>query len=281
MGLWQHTAYLASEDLEAVERELEAICVVEGKRRVIPAPRRRDPLDPMQVGTAATSRRWGIAGFTGAPGWTVLKTAPLELLADEAQRLGQLCRRLGCQGFQLNVYDGDAERLVEHAADGRHAVSGLGLPSPDDPRRAAEGSPVEGSVAMRFSLIDVRDAAESARARAVGLVLVSIPAPTLKGHPATLAMREERRLAKRRWLATLGVPITDEGENVWPVSAADVVAALASDHPPTFGSETIGEAVNLVFAGKNAPHGDNAISSERLCAHQPLGVAPSFVVYVE
>ncbi len=88
----------------------------------------------MQYATSARNNLWGVAVFPGADGWTVIKSAPLELMAERPARAGrmrlvELCDRLAAPGAMLNVYDSSGSVLVE--ADGKRglALSGLALGS--------------------------------------------------------------------------------------------------------------------------------------------------------
>ena len=50
----------------------------------------------MQYGLGDEVQRWGVAGFQGSPGWTVLRTAPFELLMQgHPPLLARLAARLG------------------------------------------------------------------------------------------------------------------------------------------------------------------------------------------
>jgi hypothetical protein len=95
----------------------------------------------MQYGDGAANKLWSIAAFPGAPGWAVIKTAPLELLAERApnrdrMRLVDLCSSIGCMGFQLNVYDSSAAILVEVDRSGAVGISGMPYDMEGDPEDA-------------------------------------------------------------------------------------------------------------------------------------------------
>ena len=138
MGEWDNTAYLRTGDLATVERALTDLFAAEGYDPVRRPPRRQsERYDSMQYGDAAGNRRWALALFPGAPGWSVVKTAPFELLcepvaAGQNPRLAALAVALGCDALQLNLYDGDSVVLLESAADGRVGVSGF-RGAADDP----------------------------------------------------------------------------------------------------------------------------------------------------
>jgi hypothetical protein len=120
MGTWLNVAFVQTADLGGVEREVMALLAQSGRRIVRPAPRVPAQYDPMQYGKGEEVERWGVAGFLGAPGWVVLRTAPFELLTQGAPPLlSQLVARLHVPAFQYNVYDGDSHVLFEVDATGR------------------------------------------------------------------------------------------------------------------------------------------------------------------
>jgi hypothetical protein len=223
----------------------------------------------MQFGTAETSPRWGIAGFAGAPGWTVLQTAPLELLCDPVGRLGALARRLGRAAFQLNVYDGDSVLLLEYGPDGRRETSGF---SSADPTRGHGGPPPEDRTHPRFRLIDARAAASAARQHNTRTVGIFVPRTTLPiKSPIVRAAVEARRAVQAAWLSRVGATVTGPVAHVDP---ADVVDALA-DGASFLGVTEIAEAVGLVFGGAKA---DNAVALQ-LVEHHPRDTG--FTLFVE
>ena len=82
MGLWDNTAYVATGELDAVERALVEIFAADGRMPIFDPgddPMRRDA---MKYGNGETSRFWAVALFAGAPGWSVIKTAPFEILCE-------------------------------------------------------------------------------------------------------------------------------------------------------------------------------------------------------
>lgn len=139
MGYWENTTYLKSADPRRVMDVLESSFAREGMKRVAaPAKRERFAYEPMQYAPALENDLWGVAVFAGAPGWTVVKTAPLELLGERAPgaaraRLSDLCRQLSAPAFQVNVYDGTATLLCEVSEDGEMFLSGYGGAADSDP----------------------------------------------------------------------------------------------------------------------------------------------------
>jgi hypothetical protein len=130
MGEWQNTAYVQTDDLDAVERALEATCAAEGWTRVAKPPLRvPSAYDPMQYAQSSVNDLWAAAIAPGRGGWSLVKTAPLELLCEEAPdglpRLAHVARHVSRGAFQVNLYDGDSLVLVEAMADGRTAKTGF------------------------------------------------------------------------------------------------------------------------------------------------------------
>lgn len=140
MGLWANTTYLEHDSVQDVARAVIALCGAEGMDpAAAPAARERVGVEPMQYDDALHNDLWGFAIFPGAPGWTVLQTAPLELLAERAtdasrMRLAELCASLSAGAFQLNIYDSSETVLVEVSATGDVVTSGFRMPDgSDDP----------------------------------------------------------------------------------------------------------------------------------------------------
>lgn len=137
MGLWDNTAYLKCDDLDLIERALAELFELE-RRQPVPMPPARKPArhDPMQYQGADENELWAVALVPGAGGWTILKTAPFELLCERARgmnqpRLAGLTAALGVDGFQLNLYDGDSIVVLEATSNGEIALSGFCSQSED------------------------------------------------------------------------------------------------------------------------------------------------------
>lgn len=132
MAYWENTTYLKEVDPRRVMDVLESSFAREGMKRIAaPMQRERLAYEPMQYAPALENDLWGVAVFPGAAGWTVVKTAPLELLGERAPgaaraRLSDVCRQLSASAFQVNVYDGSATLLCEVAEDGAMLLSGYG-----------------------------------------------------------------------------------------------------------------------------------------------------------
>jgi hypothetical protein len=152
MGLWQNIAFVQTEDIGRVERVLHELVVARG--RTITTPVRRTPTqyDPMQYGTGDEVARWGIAGFRGAPGWTVVRTAPFELLlTGEPLLLGELARGVGANAFSYNLYDGDSHFLCEASPAGR--IERSGFVGSDPEKHWGEDGPDEDRIDPCFRIV--------------------------------------------------------------------------------------------------------------------------------
>lgn len=138
MGYWENTTYVQHGSALEVAKALTSLLGKEQMEPIEVPPRsvKRGVREPMQYDDALHNDLWGIAVFPGAPSWTVLKTAPLELLAErrvgaDRMRLAELCAGLSASAIQVNVYDGTGIVLVEVSREGEALLSGFGEPSDD------------------------------------------------------------------------------------------------------------------------------------------------------
>ncbi|RKH74679.1 hypothetical protein [Corallococcus aberystwythensis] len=120
-----------TDDLDALGHAIRDLCLAEG---LVTAPyvrRKREKWDRMQYGTGATSDRWALAFGTGLGGWSVVKTAPLELLAEPGtsgeHRLGLIARVLGCDALHISLYGSTAMVIAQAAPTGKVMLSGYTL----------------------------------------------------------------------------------------------------------------------------------------------------------
>ena len=168
MGLWDNTAFFHCDDLARIERALEETFAREKRVATpMPAPRKPGREDPMQYGGADDNPLWAVALLPGVGGWTVVKTAPFELLCETAPaarqpRLAALTQALDADGFQLNLYDGDSLVLLEASRRGEVGASGFCSQS-DDPLEW-NGLTIGERFEPEFHVIEVAPAV----ARAVG-----------------------------------------------------------------------------------------------------------------
>jgi len=107
--------------------------------------------------------------FPGSPGWTVVKTAPFELLGERApgarrMRLVELAVRLGVEACQVNLYGSSALVLVEADRTGRCVLSGYCAHSAAlDPLRFHQEQIAEERVGVRFEVLSLRHLVEASR----------------------------------------------------------------------------------------------------------------------
>ncbi|NOK08094.1 hypothetical protein [Corallococcus exercitus] len=273
-------AFIQCTDLARVERELSRLLVEAGRRLTTPGPRTPERYDRMQYGLGEEVRRWGLAGFHGAPGWTVLRTAPFELLMQGTPPLlARLASRLGVPAFQYNIYDTSSEFLMEVDAGGRVELSGY---VGQDFTRYWNGEPPMDRVDTRFRIIDPSEVAAWAEssmpeARVTGWLATSSGKPPETDFDRLL---ESQRADLVRWLGQLGTRI-DPGSQEWTVHPAHIVRRLAhagSASLPT--EECVEPAIKTVFGGANARHCDNLFLVETLVPHAPMPV-DGFVLYAE
>ncbi|MBN9686227.1 MULTISPECIES: hypothetical protein [unclassified Corallococcus] len=131
MGEWGQVTLFRTDDLDSLGRAIRDSCLAEG---LVTAPyvrRKRETWDRMQYGTGATSDRWSLALGAGVGGWSVVKTAPLELLAEPGasgeHRLGRIARVLGCEALHVSLYDGTAMVIAQAAPTGEVVLSGYSM----------------------------------------------------------------------------------------------------------------------------------------------------------
>ncbi|HYO70310.1 MAG TPA: hypothetical protein VEU33_29950 [Archangium sp.] len=134
MSKWGQATFFRTSNLDALERAIRDLCLAEG---LVAAPyvrRKRETWDRMLYGTGATSDRWALAIGVGQGGWTAVKTAPLELLAEPGpsgeHRLGILARVLQCEALHVSLYEGIAMAIVQAAPTGEVVLSGYTMDGP-------------------------------------------------------------------------------------------------------------------------------------------------------
>jgi hypothetical protein len=287
VGLWENTAFVALGDYVRVADAIAKIVVDEGRLAVTPAPRVRAQYDDMQY--KDDPARWGFAVFPGAPGWTVIKTASLEiLLYGPEPKLKKLAQALGCPAFQYNAYDSDSILLFECDAAGSTEVSGYCSQEIERYRREGEELTEETATA-RFKNPDVRAAVTEACRREAGTVvglLIEPPARAGNVDPRVQEFDERMRqmqAAARSWLEHAGAAFApfSTGAQRWSVRASAMVARWLDERPVHLGFDTDCAAFRSVFGGENAEFTDNLVSVGNLVEHRPLPVQPSRVLYFD
>ncbi|RKG94587.1 hypothetical protein D7V97_38600 [Corallococcus sp. CA053C] len=280
MGTWLNVAFIQSADIARVERELSRLLVEAGRRLTTPRPRTPERSDRMQYGLGDEVQRWGLAGFHGAPGWTVLRTAPFELLMQGTPPLlARLSSRLGVPAFQYNIYDSTPAFLMEVDAAGRVELSGF---VGSDVMRYWNGEPPMERSWTRFHLIDptaVAAWAESAMPEARVTEWIS---PSSANPPRTEFDKffESQQADLAQWLGQVGTRIAP-GSQEWSVHPAHIVRRLAQAGSTFLSAdECVEPAIKTVFGGPNAEHCDNLFLVETLVPHAPMPV-DGFVLYAE
>jgi hypothetical protein len=253
MGTWLNVAFIQCADITQVERELSRLLVEGGRRLTTSKPRTPELYDRMQYGLGDEVPHWGLAGFHGSPGWTVLRTAPFELLMQGTPPLlARLSSRLGMPAFQYNIYDTTSAFLMEVDAGGRVELSGL---VGHDVTRYWNSEPPMERMTTQFRIIA----------------------------PSAVAAWAESAMPEARVTGGIGQSGTriDPGSHEWRIHPAHIVRRLAqagSAFLPT--EECVEPAIKTVFGGPNARHCDNLFLVETLVPHAPMCV-DGFVLYAE
>lgn len=246
MGYSENTSYIATDFCNGVASALKTLCAAEGMRLVDrPPPRERMGFEPMQQEDALRNNLWAVAVFPGARGWTVIKTAPLELLAEKApghgeMRFAELCRAVAAPGFQLNVYETTGAVLVECDGEGRTLLSGMGFGS-KHPDMTFNGEPLsEDRLELRFDVLPLQEHLDRCKR-------------------SLRAMAEE--------LEKLGVP------------APDVPGDIIDNEVMAY--DEVARSLARALGGRNAEHCDNLTSVETLVSHQPVQAGSAVELYFE
>lgn len=134
MGEWGYATFFHTDDLDAVESAIARVCEASGMRGVEYKPRKREQWDAMQYGTGASSDRWSLAVGAGRRGWSIVRSAPFELLAEPTEsgehRLGLVARALGCEALHVSLYDSVAMIVAQASARGEVVLSGYTMEGP-------------------------------------------------------------------------------------------------------------------------------------------------------
>jgi hypothetical protein len=278
MGTWLNVAFIQCGDVDWVEEALSRLVAERGRRFVTPRRRKTDHRDPMQIGKGDEVRRWGIAGFRGAPGWTAIRTAPFELLMQgDRPLLARLSERVGAPAFQYNIHDSSAGLLMETDASGRVHLSGY---VSHEPSEYWNGDPPMDRVEPRFHIIDPSDVAAWAE--------IAMPEARVKVMDTSKGELEKKDPELARWLrdigAEVGLPECRPGfYNVWtfhPSHAIRQFAQAGDDGIFLDPDWCVEPSFKTVFGGPNAKHCDNLFMVETLIPHAPLTV-DGFVLYAE
>jgi hypothetical protein len=172
MGSWENTTYVRHDDVQGVADAIVGLFASEGMKGIArPAPRTPKRFDPMQYAAALENNLWGVALFPGSPGWTVIKTAPLEVLGERApraacMRLGDLATRLRTEACQVNLFDSTSLVLVEADRLGRCRSSGYCVRSDNpNPLRFNGEEIAEDRIEVRFDLLPLQSLVDACTRR--------------------------------------------------------------------------------------------------------------------
>ncbi len=131
MSDWGEVTFFRTDDLDALERAIADLCLSAGLLAVPYVRRTPEKRDKMAYGTGASSDQWAIALGAGRHGWSVVKAAPSQLLAEPGEmgehRLGIIARKLSCEALHVAIEDGVAMVIAEASATGDVALSGYSL----------------------------------------------------------------------------------------------------------------------------------------------------------
>lgn len=158
---WDNTAYIHCSNLDVIGYSLITLFGREGYYPVPkPSPRTPAQADSMQYGNADSNHLWAVAFLLGAKGWSVIKTAPFELLCERAPgatrpRLTYVASEIGCDTMQINLYDGTDVVLLEADSSGCIAISGVFGMADDDPFVWHDERISDEYYMARFRLIDI------------------------------------------------------------------------------------------------------------------------------
>lgn len=171
MGYWENTTYINHGDSSHVANQLVKLFTAEGMQPIL-RPKQREKLwyEPMQYNSALENNTWGVAVFPDAENWTVIKTAPQELLGErppgkKTMRLVKLCASLKASGFQINLYDGCQTILIEANGLGDYRLSGFGRGDTHnpDPLQFYGGYLKEEALEIRFELLPLQKHIENSK----------------------------------------------------------------------------------------------------------------------
>lgn len=123
-----YTTCIRSNNLDSIELALTRIFEQEGCRRISKPPQPISNEGLCHNPWLLLCDLWIVGLFVGAPGWTIVKTQPNELLCRRAKgadllRLSELAMQTGHDAFHLGVY-GSFGILLEADAKGRVLISG-------------------------------------------------------------------------------------------------------------------------------------------------------------
>lgn len=155
-GLSNCTTYIACPDTDLLVQHIVALCAAEGMIRVD-----KSRAGMLQDLPAQECNTWRIAVHKGRTGWHAINASPWELFSEPhgqtlEPRLQSLCKRIGAQGFALEIGDGGPWGKVLMETDGdKLALSGYWMQSESAEGMVYHGHrmPEESAPDLRFQLL--------------------------------------------------------------------------------------------------------------------------------
>lgn len=129
MGFWKNTTWFATDEIGRLCAAVTGALHEMGLERCTPPAFDKELGDALQYGRATTSDLVVFLIAAGADGWCLLKSAPLETLAEIGSSgrplLSEVSERVDVEAFQHDIYDGEASVLLEVLPDGSVHASGF------------------------------------------------------------------------------------------------------------------------------------------------------------
>jgi hypothetical protein len=129
VGFWKNTTWFATDEIGRVCSSITGALHELGLEACSPPHFDQEMGDALQYGRATTSDLIVFLCATGADGWTLIKSAPLETLAEAGTTgrplLSEVSERADAEAFQHDIYDGTASVLLEALPDGSVHASGF------------------------------------------------------------------------------------------------------------------------------------------------------------
>lgn len=161
------------QDQSLIETALTEILEKEGFTRLSSLPNNIS-LNEIQTQSREIRRRlirelWLIGLFPGASNWTIIKTAPQEIMCRRDSRnnnskpkLSELAVKIGYKAFHWSVYYDNYGILLETNENGNTVVSGYHPITRESEKYLFYQEPINYSEAWKFQLIDIPKAVKEA-----------------------------------------------------------------------------------------------------------------------
>jgi hypothetical protein len=132
MGDWSNTVYVKCHDPARILAVLDSLFAMEGfaTARNVSVFANANRAKRMQYRSSVENELWGVAVLRGVDGWSVVKTAPMDLLCESAPgrvrpRLAYLAFGLATEAFQIDVEDSVFLSLMECDRNLNTYISGM------------------------------------------------------------------------------------------------------------------------------------------------------------